>query len=41
LQERLKQQDKKVVGFKEFIISLKKKISSYWHALKKKFTIDA
>mgnify|MGYP003500584005 CR=1 FL=1 len=41
LQDRLKQQDKKELGFKAFLINFKNKIVSYWHALKKKFAIDS
>lgn len=41
LQDRLKQQDKKELGFKAFFINFKNKIVSYWHALKKKFAIDS
>lgn len=41
LQERLKHQPKKEVGFKATIINFKNKMIRYWHALKKKFSIDS
>ncbi|MBH2002926.1 MAG: hypothetical protein I8H98_11790 [Moraxellaceae bacterium] len=41
LQDRLKQQQKKEVGFKAFIINFKNKIVGYWYALKRKVSIDS